>query len=121
MPAYLHSGFSQVDFECQLLSGVDVRVVGLGKDPLQLLQLGAGERGPDAPLLPLLVQSSVIREELVGNCEPNQMSHTRRSRLGCRRYECSCGVVRWKQSQIRYFVQNPVKDAELQLAIVLRL
>lgn len=66
---YLHSGFSQVDFECQLLSGVDVRVVGLGKNPLQFLQLRAGERGPDAPLLPLLVQSAVIREEFVWNCK----------------------------------------------------
>lgn len=68
LSSYLHSGFSQVDLECQLLPGVDIRVVGLGKDPFQLLQLGAGERGPDAPLLPLLVQSSVVREELVGNC-----------------------------------------------------
>lgn len=65
--AYLHSGFSQVDFECQLLSGVDVRIVCFSKNPLQLLQLGAGERGPDAPLLPLLVQPAVVREELVGN------------------------------------------------------
>lgn len=60
--AYLHSGFSQVDLECQLLPSVDIRVVGLCKDPFQLLQLGAGERGPDAPLLPLLVQSAVVRE-----------------------------------------------------------
>lgn len=66
--SYLHPGLSQVYFEGQLLPGVDVRVVGLSKDPLQLLELGAGERGPDAPLLPLLVQSSVVREELVGDC-----------------------------------------------------
>lgn len=71
---YLHSGFSQIDFECQLLSGVDIRVVRFSKNPLQLLQLGAGERGPDASLLSLLVQSSVIREELVGNCKRNKMS-----------------------------------------------
>lgn len=76
---YLHSGFSQIDFECQLLSGVDVRVVRLGKNPLQLLQLGAGERGPDAPLLSLLVQSAVIREEFVGNCKPNENVTVRRA------------------------------------------
>lgn len=69
---YLHSGFGQIDFEGQLLSGVDVRVVRFSENPLELLELGAGERGPDAPLLPLLVQSAVIREELVGNCEANK-------------------------------------------------
>lgn len=73
--AYLHSGFSQIDFESQLFSGVDVRVVRFSKNPLQLLQLGAGERGPDAPLLPLLVQSAVIREELVGNCKAKKRDH----------------------------------------------
>lgn len=76
---YLHSGFSQIDFECQLLSGVDVRVVRLSENPLQLLQLGAGERGPDAPLLSLLVQSAVIREELVGNCKRNKNVTVRRA------------------------------------------
>lgn len=69
--AYLHSGFSQIDFQSQLFSSVDVRVVCFSKNPLQLLQLGAGERGPDAPLLPLLVQTAVIREELIGNCKKN--------------------------------------------------
>lgn len=81
--AYLHSGFSQVDLQRQLLSGVDVRVVRLRENPLQLLELRAGERGPDAPLLPLLVQSAVIREQFVGNCEGNQKCH-----------QCQC--VRWK-------------------------
>lgn len=71
---YLHSGFSQIDFECQLLSGVDVRVVRFCKNPLQLFQLGAGEGCPDAPLFSLLVQSAVIREEFVGNCKRNKMS-----------------------------------------------
>ena len=81
LAVYLHSGFSQIDFECQLLSGVDVRVVRLSKNPLQLLQLGAGERGPDAPLLPLLVQSAVIREEFVGNCKRNKNVTVRRVAL----------------------------------------
>lgn len=101
MAAYLHSGFSQVDFECQLLPGVDIRVVGLGKDPLQLLQLGAGERGPDAPLLPLLVQSTVVREELVGNCGTKiTMSRTR---WVPRLSECGCSVVGWKQKSNSIF------------------
>lgn len=62
---YLHSCLGQVDLEGQLLPGVDVRVVGLGKDPLQFFQLGAGERGPDPPLLPFLVQAPVVGEEFV--------------------------------------------------------
>lgn len=66
-PAHLHAGLGQVDLQRQLLSRVDVRVVGLCEDPLQLLELRAGEGGPDAPLLPLLVQTGWIREELVGN------------------------------------------------------
>lgn len=101
---YLHSGFGQVDFECQLLPGVDIRVVGFGKDPLQLLQLGAGERGPDAPLLPLLVQSSVVREELVGYCRTkigmSRMHSVRPASL------CSAAAASsdGSKSQTRYFV-----------------
>lgn len=72
--AYLHSGLSQIDFESQLLSGVDVRVVCLSKNPLQLLQLSAGEGGPDAPLLSLLVQSPVIREKFVGNWNTKEIA-----------------------------------------------
>lgn len=63
--SYLYPGLGQVYLQRQLLSGVDVRIVCLGKDPLELLQLGAGERGPDAPLLPLLVQAGGVREKLV--------------------------------------------------------
>lgn len=65
--SHLYSGLGQVYLQRQLLSGVDVRVVRLGKDSLQLLQLGAGEGGPDAPLLPLLVQAGGVREKLVGD------------------------------------------------------
>lgn len=43
--------------------------MGLGEDALQLLELRAGEGGPDAPLLPLLVQAAVVGEELVGDWE----------------------------------------------------
>lgn len=89
--AYLHSGFGQIDFECQLLSGVDVRIVRFSKNPLQLLELGAGERGPDAPLLSLLVQAAVIREELVGNWNLKKNVTVRRalvSSVRCIRYEC---------------------------------
>lgn len=63
--AHLYSGLGQVYLQRQLLPGVDVRVVRLCEHALQLLQLGAGERGPDAPLLPLLVQARWVREELV--------------------------------------------------------
>ena len=39
----------------------------LREHPLELLQLRTRECGPDAPLLPLLVQPAVVREQLVGN------------------------------------------------------
>lgn len=71
--AYLHSGFSQIDFERQLFTCVDIWVVGLGKNPLELLELGAGKSGPNAPLLSFLVQSAMIRKEFVRNCG-NEMS-----------------------------------------------
>lgn len=120
--AYLHPGFSQVDLECQLLPGVDIRVVGLGKDPLQLLQLGAGERGPDAPLLPLLVQSSVVREELVGNCGAKIGDVT--SALGPSRVslKCGCCVVGWKQKvKLDILSKIRLRLASRGFAIVLRL
>lgn len=63
--SYLDPGFGQVYLQRQLLPGVDVRIVRLCKHPLEFLQLGAGEGGPDAPLLPLLVQAGGVREELV--------------------------------------------------------
>ena len=65
--SHLDPRLGQVDLERQLLAGVDVWVVRLRKHPLQLFQLGAGEGGPDAPLLPLLVQAGGVREKLVGN------------------------------------------------------
>lgn len=43
---YLNSDFRQVDFHCQLLAAVDVRVVGLFEGPLQLMKLIGGEGGP---------------------------------------------------------------------------
>lgn len=65
--SHLDPGLGQVYLQRQLLPGVDVRIVRLCEDSLQLLQLGAGEGGPDAPLLPLLVQTGGVREELVRN------------------------------------------------------
>lgn len=65
--SHLYPGLGQVYLQGQLLSGVDVRIVCLGKDPLQLFKLGAGEGGPDAPLLPLLIQAGGVREKLVRN------------------------------------------------------
>jgi len=64
---YLHAGLGEIDLQRELLPGVDVRVVRLREHALQLLQLRARERRPDAPLLPLLVQTGRVREELVGN------------------------------------------------------
>lgn len=55
MSMHLYSGFSEIDFQCKLLAGVNVWVVGLCKNALQLLQLRAGERRADAPLLSLFV------------------------------------------------------------------
>ena len=65
--AYLHSRLGEVDLQRQLLAGVDVGVVRLREDPLQLFELRAGERGADAPLLALLVEAAVVREEFVRN------------------------------------------------------
>lgn len=65
--SHLHPGLRQVYLQSQLLPGVDVRVVSLSEDPFQLLQLRAGERGPDASLLPFLVQTGWVREKLVRN------------------------------------------------------
>lgn len=64
---HLDPGLGQVYLQGQLLPRVDVRIVRLCKHPLQLFELRAGERGPDAPLLPLLIQTGWIREKLVGN------------------------------------------------------
>ena len=65
--AYLDSRLGEVDLQGQLLPGVDVGVVRLREDPLQLFQLRTSESGADAPLLALLVEAAVIREELVRN------------------------------------------------------
>lgn len=67
--AHLHPGLGEVDLEGQLLARVDVGVVGFGEDPLQFLQLRTGERRPDPPLLPLLVDPRRVREEFVGHWE----------------------------------------------------
>lgn len=66
--SHLHARLGEVDLQRELLSRVNVRVVSLREHALQFFELRAGERGPNAPLLPLLVQSSVIGEQLVGNC-----------------------------------------------------
>lgn len=50
---YLHPGFGQVRAQCQLLPGVDIRVMGLLENLLQLLQLERAEGRPVPPLLAL--------------------------------------------------------------------
>lgn len=48
---HLYTGLCQVCPECQLLTGIYIRVVCLLENLLQLLQLVAGERSAIAPLL----------------------------------------------------------------------
>jgi len=50
----LYSGFGEVCLHGDLFSGVDVRVVRLGKRLLKLLELAAGECRPNAALFTLL-------------------------------------------------------------------
>jgi len=52
--AHLHSGLGEVGLHGDLLARVDVRVVRLGERFLELFELSARERRPDAPLLALL-------------------------------------------------------------------
>lgn len=49
---YLHASFCQIDAHGEILAHEDVWIVRLGKRGLQLLQLVAGERGAEPPLLP---------------------------------------------------------------------
>ena len=58
--SHLDPGLGEVDLHGYLLPGVDVGVVSLLEGALELLQLGRGEGGPDAALLPLLCQDSLL-------------------------------------------------------------
>ena len=51
VPAYLNSGFSQINFHGQLLSHEHIRVSSLLEGLLQLLQLLCGEISSVSPLL----------------------------------------------------------------------
>lgn len=55
---YLHSCLGQARPRRYLLSGVDVRVMSFLEGNLEVLQLGAGKCGSNAPLLPVLVSAS---------------------------------------------------------------
>ena len=50
----LYSGLCEVGLHGDLLSGVDVWVVGLSEGFLELFELSAGERRSNAPLFALL-------------------------------------------------------------------
>lgn len=50
--SYLDPGLRQIDLKSNLLTCIHIRVLGLGKQGLQLLQLAPGECGPLPPLLP---------------------------------------------------------------------
>lgn len=49
--SHLNPGLRQIDLQGHLLAGIHIRVLGLGKQGLQLLQLAPGEGGPLPPLL----------------------------------------------------------------------
>lgn len=51
--SHLYSSFCEVDSHGQIFPHEDVRIVSLGEGSLQLLQLVAGERGAESPLLSL--------------------------------------------------------------------
>ena len=50
---YLHTGFSEIDFGCDLFTHEDIGVAGLGKEILEHIQLNSRERRPLASLLPV--------------------------------------------------------------------
>ena len=52
-PAHLYPGLAELGALAELLSGVDVRVLGPLKRLLKFVQLVGGEGGAGAPLLPL--------------------------------------------------------------------
>lgn len=56
---YLHTGFSQVSPQCQLLPGINVRIVRLLENLLQLFQLVAGKGCAVAPLLALVAFAAI--------------------------------------------------------------
>ncbi len=58
--SHLDPGLGEVDLHGDLLPGVDVGVVGLLEGALELLQLGRGEGCPDAALLPLFCEDSLL-------------------------------------------------------------
>ena len=47
----LDTRFGQSNFHCHLFAHEDIRILGLAKEPLENVQLGACERGPLATLL----------------------------------------------------------------------
>ena len=51
---YLNSDFWQVDFHCQFLPAVNIRIVTLLKSPLQFMELVGGEGCPVAAVLLLV-------------------------------------------------------------------
>lgn len=56
---YLHTGFSQISPQCQLLPGINVRIVRLLENLLQLFQLVACKSRAVAPLLALVAIAAI--------------------------------------------------------------
>lgn len=61
----LHSSFCEADPQSQILPHEDIRIVSLCKGSLQLLQLVAGEGGPEPSLLTFAIALGVTLVALV--------------------------------------------------------
>lgn len=53
---HLNTGLGEIDFNCDFLSRVNVRIMGLAKSTLKLFELCVRERGPDAALFTLFAR-----------------------------------------------------------------
>lgn len=54
MPSHLYSGLREVDAHSQVLAHEHIRIVRLSKSRLEFLQLVAGKRSAESPLLPFV-------------------------------------------------------------------
>ena len=57
---YLYTCFCQVYLHGNLLTRVDVGIMGLLKRPFQFFELGGGECRSDTPLFPFLRENSIM-------------------------------------------------------------
>lgn len=62
---YLDTSFSEMNLLRELLSRVDIWIMRLCENALKLFQLRAVEDGTDASLFALLLDPSIIRQEIM--------------------------------------------------------